>query len=125
MMFRSAYPHMPIETARMEEFRREDARKAMEKECRALRKEFRSLEKDHHSLRKEYEVHSQRLDAIVVQSGALLSMISGLNVSVADQDVEYGVGCKIDNNKGRQYGASYFDEQVQISDRPWWSCPSK
>ena len=108
-MFRSVHSPTGIDTAHIEELRRQDARRAMERECRVLRREFRSLEKDHHSLKMEHEFHSQRLDSLVVQSGALLGMIGSLNMAAVEQQDADNV-CK--TTKGATSSAPYFDEQV-------------
>jgi hypothetical protein len=63
----------------MEELRRQDARKALERECRTLRRQFATLEKEHRVLRAGHEFQCQRLDSMVVQSGALLTLINGLD----------------------------------------------
>jgi hypothetical protein len=70
-----------IDAAQLEELRRQDARRALERECRLLRRLFTSLEKDHKSLRAEHDFQSMRLDSMVVQSGALLTLINGLSSS--------------------------------------------
>ena len=102
-MFRST--HYPaIENVHVEELRSQDARRAMERECRTLRREFKSLEKDQRSLRMEHEFHSQRLDSMVVQSGALLTMISSLNMKDETCDYKATKSCK---------ASTYFDEKAQ------------
>jgi hypothetical protein len=68
-----------VDAAQLEELRRQDARRALERECRTLRKQFASLEQKHQSMRAEQDYQCQRLDSMVVQSGALLTLINSLN----------------------------------------------
>jgi len=84
-----------IDAVQLEELRRQDARRALERECRVLRRQFAALEKDHQGLRAEHDFQSQRLDSMVVQSGALLTLINGLTVGdggarVAEVAASYG-----------------------------------
>jgi hypothetical protein len=79
MLFRQHPPRSSaIETAQMEELRRQDARRALERECRTLRRQFAALEKEHSLLRVGHESQCKRLDSMVVQSGALLTLIDGM-----------------------------------------------
>jgi hypothetical protein len=67
-----------IDASQLEELRRQDARRVLERECRFLRRQYSSLEKDHKLLRSEHDFQCMRLDSMVVQSGALLTLINGL-----------------------------------------------
>ena len=90
MHFRHQF--LAIDAAQLEELRRQDARRAMERECRLLRRLFASLEKEHRSLRAEHDFQSQRLDSMVVQSGALLTLIRGLTFSTTAGSVAASYG---------------------------------
>ena len=81
-MFRSHLRCSAVDTAQMEELRRQDARRVLERECRTLRRQFATLEKEHRVLRAGHEFQCQRLDSMVVQSGALLTLINGLDHGV-------------------------------------------
>ena len=76
MMFRHA--RNVIDAAHLEELRRQDTCKALERECRVLRRQFSSLEKDTVVLQAEWALQSNRLDSVVMQSGVLLTLINGL-----------------------------------------------
>ena len=68
-----------VDTAQLEELRRQDARRALERECRTLRKQFASLEQKHDLMRADQDYQCQRLDSMAAQSGALLTLINSLN----------------------------------------------
>ena len=76
MLFRSTARSTALNSAQLEELRRQDARKALERECRALRRQFTLLDKHHSELRVDHELQCQRLDSLVLQSSALLTLIT-------------------------------------------------
>jgi hypothetical protein len=73
-----------VGTAHLEELRRQQAHRALERECSTLRRNFSSLEKEHRVLRTEHEFQAQRLDSLVVQSGSLLALI-GCGLDAIDE----------------------------------------
>jgi hypothetical protein len=68
-----------IDGVQLEELRRQDASRALEKECRQLRRKFAVLEKDNRQLRSEHDFQSRRVDYMDVQSRALLTLINSLS----------------------------------------------
>lgn len=68
-----------IDDVQLEELRRQDASRALEKECRQLRRKFAVLEKDNRQLRLEHDFQSRRIDSMDVQSRALLTLINSLS----------------------------------------------
>jgi hypothetical protein len=68
-----------IDDVQLDELRRQDASRALEKECRQLRRKFAVLEKDNRQLRSEHEFQSRRIDAMDVQARALLTLINSLS----------------------------------------------
>ncbi len=75
-----------VDAVQLEELRRQDARRALERECRTLKKQFAGLEHKHQSMRAEQDYQSQRLDSMVVQSSALLTLINGLDHDKSSYD---------------------------------------
>lgn len=67
-----------VDVAQLEEIRRQDARRSLERECRVLKRQFAALEKDHRVLRDEHDYQSQRLDSISMQSDKMYSIINKL-----------------------------------------------
>ena len=76
MLFRSTARPTAFNAAQLEELRRQEARKALERECNALRRQFAYLEKGYTTLRADHELHCQRLDSLTMQSSALLTLIT-------------------------------------------------
>ena len=70
-----------INAEQMEELRRQDARKALEKECRVLRRQFVALESEHRLLREDFELQCRRIDQLLQ--------------SYAMQTEEGGSACKV------------------------------
>ena len=102
-----------IDAAQLEELRTQDARRALERECRSLRRQFASLDKDHKLLRAEHDFQSMRLDSMVVQSGALLTLINGLTPrsDVPDNAVTISA-CELEALKSEKQ--SMMDERVAL-----------
>jgi hypothetical protein len=110
MMFRQR-SSPAIEAAQLEELRRQDARKALERECRTLRRQFTALEKEHRVLRAGQELQSQRLDSMVVQSGALLTLINGLGEADGRAGGGGGGGCASKKGFACPYVAGAEEEE--------------
>jgi len=76
MLFRSTARPTAFNVAQLEELRRQEARKALERECHALRRQYACLEKGFTTLRADHQLHCQRLDSLTLQSSALLTLIT-------------------------------------------------
>ena len=76
MLFRSTARPTAFNAAQLEELRRQEARKVLERECRTLRRQFAYLEKGQTALRADHELQCQRLDSLAMQSSALLTLIT-------------------------------------------------
>ena len=119
MMFRQNQ-HSAIQTAQLEELRREDSRRVLERECRTLRRQFTALEKEHRALRAGHEAQCQRLDSMVVQSGALLTLINHCGDGIEDLDRPHRRGGKreaVEGDKNQQIEALEAGNRRLIEDR--------
>jgi hypothetical protein len=84
MMFR--HSKTGVDMAQLEELRSQDARKALERECRTLRRQFSALEKEYSALRTGYEHQCQRLDSVVAKTEELTGLVNKAGVGTNSFD---------------------------------------
>jgi hypothetical protein len=72
-----------IDALQLEELRRQDARRAVDRECRVLRRQYSALDKEHRLLREELERQGGLLDSMTMQLRAMKASKRGPIVSMA------------------------------------------
>jgi hypothetical protein len=85
-----------VDALQLDELHRQDARTAVDRECRALRRQCCALEKEHRLLREELERQGALLDSVTVQLRAMKASKKRPIVSLAQAPSVEEVGwCRL------------------------------